>query len=459
MEKQSINTVSESCKRLLIFTAALFFCAGLFSQNLRALKNLKITPVEGQSLYAKQELKFEVVLPGISASSVQIQNPPEMKNVSFKTLRKTEIYTGSADTKIELWFTFEKRGTYNLDPLTIIVNGRGTTIGFEPVVIEDNPANMSSRIVVIFSNGTTCYSDDDLQDKVIFDAVIGKKINYTIYLQYAVQLIQYSCDLPKNSIFKQTREYEITESKYREKSYSNELIPVASYEWAGLTAGKNKMPPIKLVATGYNGYRNSIIMPEFYINFISSEEKEIDNSNSLFVEAFNTNYIHSTLTDETVITDEDCKKLAALRRNEKDAFLNIFMARQDRKEFEESLGLPSGEDEFSKVGLYISVFILVILLILFCIFAKQKKSFAKIITTPFLVSAVVLIIFSLVQSSKEYAIFKNGKVLSVPEANAASSTEVTTGTRVRVLEETENWCYIEIGETGGWVERNNLCEI
>lgn len=462
MEKQRNSAKPESFGRLLISVLlAIFFSTALSAQTLTLaqIKQLRIEPAENQKLYSKTELKFQVILPGVPASSVQIQNPSEMKDVTFKTLRKTELYSGSTDTKIELWFVFDKKGTYKLPPLSIMLNDRARSLQFSEVTIDNDPASMPARMVIEFNNKTTVYSDDDLFKKVLFNAQVGEKVSYTIYLQHAVQLIQFNWELPKDSILTQTESFEITESKYREKNISEELIPVASFEWMSLTEGKQTMPVIKLTATGYNGYRSAIKMPEFYINFTKSTVKESDDADALFVEAFNSNYIHSSKTEQTVISDEDCEKLAELRKIEKNAFLNLPQARRERKAFEDSLGIPSVQNEYPVFILYISIFVLLIFIGLFIYYTKTKRILAKVILVVFIISNLVVLISASVQSSRKFAVFKQSVILSVPDEAATASNEISAGTRVRILEETEEWNYIEVGEIGGWVKKDRLCKI
>jgi len=462
MEKQRNITKCKSLKRLLIWIAfSILFLNSAAAQalTLAQINQLRITPAENQKLYAKSEIKFEVILPNVSAASVQVQNPGEPKGVTFKTLRKTEMYTGTTGTKIELWFVFDKQGKYKLPPLSTVINNRNRTIQFDEVIISDDPANLPARFVIEFNNGTTVYSDDNLSKKTLFTAAVGEEVQYTIYLQHAVQLIQFNWELPKDSILTQTQSYEITESKYSEKRNTDELIPVASFEWVALSEGKHIMPVIRLSATGYNGYRNAIVMPEFYIEFTKNIAKEIDEADSLFVEAFNSYYIHSAKTEMETIPDELCEELARLRREERLSFADYNPAKRKRKAFEEEHNFPAAQGEYPVCMLYISIILLIGLGLVFAYYVKCKQHLAKILTMVAIICAFVIMFNSSVQISKRFAIIKKTAVLSVPEENATSSNELTSGTRVRILEETDNWAYIEVGEIGGWVSKDRLCKI
>lgn len=460
MEKQRNFTISKSCKRLLIFVFfAIFLQSSIFSQKLSKsqLKNLRILPAESQKLYSKEEIKFEVILPGISANQIQIQNPSSIKNVTFNTLRKTEVYSDKISTKIELWLTFAQKGIYNLPELSILLNGKKTDLKFEQIVIDDNPVNKSSRIVIKFDNGKTVYSDDNFSQKVLFSTEAGKKLNYTIFLQYAVQLIEFDWDLPKDSILTQTKIYEITEIKYREKKYTDELIPVASFEWTQLSTGKHSMPEVRIIATDYNGYRNILSTQNFLINFTNQTFTENSKADSLFVEAFNSNYIHSEEKTERIISDEDCEKLAKLRSLERKSFFSS--ARQNRENFEKELNLPEARNEYPILCFYFSILILILSIFLVIIFIKKRKSIAQIFAGIFLLCSIIFFIFSSIRIFQKFAILKNGIMYSIPEENASSMSELSPATRVKILKQTENWTYVEIGETGGWIKNENLCFI
>ena len=289
MEKQRIKSGSKSFRRLLKigFLSALLCKAGgwqgAYAQSVitQAQANaLSIAPVENQSLYTKSDIKFEVLIPNAQANSIILQSPSSLPNVTMRTMRKNQEFGENEGTKIELWFNFEKKGDYKLPPLSLLISNRRRTIPFAPVTIADNPEFLSPRVVLLFPDGVTLYSDeiptpkDKNYGKPVFDWNTGKTIAFSVCLQYAVQLVQFNWEIPTESIFTQTKTYDILEIKYREKRYSDELIPVADFEWTSLAEGEKSFPKIKLTATAYNGYRNDINIPDFIINFLPKAESE-----------------------------------------------------------------------------------------------------------------------------------------------------------------------------------------
>lgn len=456
MEKQRNKTAGKSGKRLLGFLAFLFFTFPVFSQTLTAsmIKELAFTPVAEQKLYAKEDLKFEVFLPYVKSNQVQLQSPSVVPNVNFKQIKKTDDYTNGG-VKLEIWFNFTKKGDYQLPALSLTIQNRKRSIRFAPVKILDNPADMSPRIVIDFANGTTIYSDEPPQDMTL---TVGQEIDFTVYLQYAVQLIQFDYDIPKDSIFTQAKVFEITEIKYREKKYSDELIPVATFEWTGLVQGKQTMPSLNLQVTGYNGYRTECVMPEFFVNFILPEEKEEETDFSIqtFSDAFDFNLEEAENLRRSLITEETCHQLAELRIKERNDIIGHSANRQARRNFEENLELPATEDEFFMGLLYLSYVLLALILLLVIISIKKHKMNALITFGVLSICAIAFFTYAHVQKSDRFAIFTGGKVSSIPELKAESYSEISAGNRVHIIEKAGQWYYIELGETGGWCQTNKL---
>lgn len=456
MEKQRNKAARKSCKRLLGFIAFIFCTFPSFSQTLTAsiIKELTIVPTAEQKMYAKEDLKFEVFLPYVKSNQVQIQSPSLAANVTFKQIKKYDDYVNGG-VKLEIWYNFEKKGEYQLPPLSLTIQNRKRTIKFAPVTINDNPADMSPRIVIEFANGTIIYSDQNSGEMVL---PVGEAMDFTVYLQYAVQLIQFTYDIPKDSIFTQAKVFEITEIKYREKKYSDELIPVATFEWTGLVKGKQVMPSLRLQVTGYNGYRTDIVMPEFTVEFVADEENtaESDFAIQTYEDAFDFSFDEAENQKKFKITEETCTRLAQLRIEERNEIIGHMAKRQERQDFEEELGLPATENEFF-IGIFYFAHILLIVLILFLIhFIRKHRINATIFFAALTICSIAFFTFAKVKQSDQYAIFTGGKVSSIPEAKAESFSEITAGNRVHIIEKAGQWYYIELGETGGWCQTDKL---
>ena len=108
---------------------------------------------------------------------------------------------------------------------------------------------------------------------------------------------------------------------------------------------------------------------------------------------------------------------------------------------------------------YIAILI-ILTSIVFMIIAIRKKH--KIRTLAFIVLLVIglaILIYCAVRKNERYGICSGCKIYSIPQANAESVSDVSAGSRVRILEDTGKWYYIEVGESGGWCKTDDICII
>ena len=473
MEKQRIKSGSKSFRRLLKigFLSALLWqtgswqgaCAPLIITQAQA-NALSITPAENQSLYTKSDIKFEVLIPNAQANSIILQSASTLPNVTMRTMRKSQEFGENEGTKIELWFNFEKKGEYKLPPLSLLISNRRRTIPFAPVTIADNPEFLSPRVVLVFPYGVTLYSDeiptpkDKNYGKPVFDWHTGETIAFSVCLQYAVQLVQFNWEIPTESIFTQIRTYDILEIKYREKRYSDELIPVADFEWTSLAEGEKTFPKIKLTATAYNGYRNDINIPDFTINFKpKSEEEKSADIPDIFAGSFEYEMSSKDLhTGDPVISRTECEKLAELRRKERNEIFGWKTNAAKRAEYEAKLGINTSIAEFYMGSFYFFTLIVLLSLTLFIIFLRKRMVLPACLSSAVLFFGLIFFIFVSVQKTRKYGISTGCKISSIPEETAKAESNIGAGNRVLITEDAGEWIYIQLGETGGWCKRNEV---
>lgn len=468
MEKQRAKSRYRLFSRLLtrFFICTFFFFSSdfLFSQSFREkINSLEIVASENQNMYIKTDLKFEVEIPDVLPFSVQVKNTDFPDNVNLKSLRKFESFENNSATKLEFWLSFDKVGTYKFSKLPVLINGRTYYIRIRNVQIEENPENMNPRVVIVFKNGTTLYSDDFYSSKYysektnsaipVFDAKVGEKQEFTVYLQYAAQLIQFEWDLPKNSIFTQTKQFEITEVKYREKKFSKELIPVATFEWSGLAEGKMTFPEMNFVATGYKGYKTEITFPSYEINFVKGLNKSNSNSeNSIYNNAFTFDDSFFETENNVYVTEEIAQNIADLRSKERNATFDYLVKVKEREKTEDFFGFDTSAKEFPVKLLYFCGFFVLLFLLVLIISAKRKKRITVIFASVFFAIFFVATMFCGFQASKKYGICVEGILQSVPEESASSKFEITGGNRVLISERSGEWVFIEYGDISGWIK-------
>ena len=459
MEKQRIRKFIKSGRRLLVILLVLLCTGQAFTQTIswEQIRQLRITPDEGQALYTKSDIRFSVTIPNARPSQVQVLSTEQKSDVTFRTIRKSDNYENNGTT-IEIWYSFSKKGNYRLTPLSVMIQNRRRSIDFDPVTVTDDPAKMNPRIVLTFTDGTILYSDEPNNSSPLLKIQTGKKLNFTVNLQYATQLMQFSWDIPKDSIFTRTQEFEFTEVRYRERTYTHDLIPVAEFEWTGLVPGVQRIPVFHLTATGYSGARTELILPEFLIEFVESEADEISiNSTDIFSDAFYQEEEAQPVYFASTITKEDCQTLANYYTREHNEFLLYLKARKMRISFEESCGLVvSPNPIFPTVFLYLAI-IVIIASIICIIFAYRNKHKIRILLfTTLLLIGIAVLIFCAVKRNEHYGISSGCKIYSIPQTNAESVSEIDSGIRVRILERTGKWYYIEVGESGGWCSTEDI---
>ena len=462
MEKQRNQRFIKSGRRFLIILATLFCSAASFAQNitLEQIKQLRFVPDEGQNLYTKTDLKFTVTIPNVRASQVQVLAATQEHDITFRTIRKSEDYKQNGTT-IEVWYNFAKEGSYTPSPLPMMIQNRRRSISFEPVTVTVDPSTMNPRIVLAFEDGIKIYSDDLLGNSPVLKIPTGKKIKLTVNLQYATQLTQFNWDLPKDSIFTCIDEYEFTENRYRERVYSHTLIPVASFEWTGLIPGLQKIPTFRLNAIGYNGARIELKMPGFLIEFTeSNDSEESANEEDIFSAAFFQEEEQADSFGATLLTKEECQTLADYYTKEHNEFLLYPKARRNRINYEESCGLiVSPNPIFPSVLFYIAIIIILASIVFMIIAIRNKHKIRTLAFIILLVIGIAILIYCAVRKNERYGICTGCKIYSIPQANAESVSEVSGGSRVRILEHTGKWYYIEVGETGGWCNTGDICII
>ena len=463
MEKQRISTTLKSCRRFLILSKILFISFlttfPAFSQSqsqiltAAEIRSLRISPAEGQSLFAKTDIKFTLTIPKTLPSQVQVISAEQKQDITFRTMRKSDFYSEEGNgTIIEIWYNFEKSGTYTLAPLSVMIQNRRRQIEFDKLQITNDPSKMSARVVIVFQNGFSIYSDEPAASAPLFSSTAGRKLKFTVNLQYATQLVQFSWDIPKDSIFTQVKEYDFSQVKFRERNYSHDLIPVADFEWTALTPGQQPLPKFKLTATDYSGYRNELLLPEIIIDFKESTsslqtQKEAD----IFSDAFFQSAETEAVITNTTVTYEDCKKLAELYTKEHYAFLNYFSAKKSRQSFESELNLPPASSNlFPSILMYISLLVILGSVVFLVISIRKNYKIKCLVFTTLLLVSLISSIYCFIRRGEKFGICTGCKIYSIPAEKADAAVELAAGNKVRILEKTDKWFYVELGKNGGW---------
>lgn len=454
MEKQRKYAKSESGRRLLkkivkeIVFALVFMSVSqsLFCQSLTnaLIRELRISPVPEQALVVNSDIKFEVIIPYTTPGQIEVSMPQEPENVQIKTLRKVEAAGNGGSTKIELWISFAKTGMYFFSPLEVKIKNSRKQIAFMPVRIGINPKEQEPVCVILTDSG---------MNKNISLAA-GQTVKFRLCLKYAVQLVQFSWELPKDSIFVQGKTYEFTEIKQREKIVSDDLIPVSDFEWTPLVTGVMDFPEFHIQAIAYNGDKVTVKLPSIKINVVKSRGKNSGKENSYFLQAFEADSADGVEAQVEVISGQDAEILAKLRSKERHSLFG--KARKERIEYEKKLSLPYTQNEFKIVWIFIYSFIACAIAALMIFLGHKKRSDLNIFLSVILICLFVLVIYSVVCGAKKYGISKGTQLCSIPEASASIKSELPAGNRIQILEKSGEWYLIRFGESEGWCSKDSI---
>ncbi len=398
------------------------------------LKNLTVTK-DTDIFFTAQMNGFTLKIPGIEPSKVQTDLPVLPAGIKFVSSKKEEYIEQSSEdpassnaaetsergTIVHLWFTFTDTGSVTLPPLITRINNRTYYLPFEDVTVYENPMLISPLLSVRFADESHLVKDKKT-GITSYVAKAGEEIRFRVYIQYFVQILNFSWELPKNSIFNEGTRWKIASidprnTKIQKTDFTPEAFPVSEFVWQPLVEGTFSFPKIYAEAISYNGSKKTVFVPDLPVIVQKSDSTaSSDQSSALtddFSDAFTAPKEEEKAQSAYIPTIEDCRRLASLRSKEKHSILNGRI-REERKLFELSIGLLPDEDE---------------------------KNF---------------ILFRL--ASPEYGIFAGGDVTTIPEEKSASH-HLTGGQRVKITEKAGEWYYIECKIFSGWVKSSQIFKI
>lgn len=422
METVKTNFTGKRCFRLLkpvktFSVRFIFFLVSfnnlLFAKTLSAseIKNLSVK-ADSEIFFTYSECAYTLFVPSVSSSEITAELPSLPLGARLVSSKKENAVEsdGSAEstgTVIKFWFTFTDSGIARLPPLTVRIRGKTYYLPFEEVRIYENPNLISPVLSVEFEDKSL------LKENAVCTA--GTEIKYRVFIQYAVQVLNYSFVLPKDSIFQETKRYETAALS---KEFSPEKVVLAEYSWKPLKEGVYKLPSVFAEAVSYSGSRKTLSLPEVFIRVTKPEnyEKPLSAPENKAGTAYKNAFIipKASSPGEKAASFspsvQDCEKLALLRSKEKHSPL-WSKAREERQEFEKSIGITAAENE-------------------------EKYPFAFF-------------------SRAKYGIFAGGNVSQIPEEKAPAH-KVRGGRRVKIFEKAAGWLFIENKDFSGWVKSETV---
>lgn len=399
-------------------------------------------------VFTHTESEFILNVPEYEPEKIQTELLSLPVDVRFISSKKES--DGKGGTNIHLWLYFSSSGIYSLSPIMVKTKSKVHYVNFEKITVSENPALVNPNLSVEFDSKNTIEA--------------GESIFFTVYAQYAAQILDFSYKIPKDSIFFE-RELFFKSKDEKKRPFSNEKIPLARFEWKPLAEGTYSLPEIYIDAISYSGNRRTTYLPK---DEISVKEGKIssDSSRNVLEDFYETQLPEEkNASDEIQQTDlqEECDELYELRSFERYGVPFTFEYRQNknkRQNLEKLIGIPLSEDEnnYCIMGIFFIVTGIFLMTFVFCLISKRYKTMILFFLL-FVLSLSVSFVYDM-EFSKRFGIFYGGRVFVIPENLPDSSGRlIPAGLRVKIIEKSSDWVYIETSDCSGWVKENLVKEL
>lgn len=301
-------------KRFLIFFALYLVSFSSFAlPSGRTLKELKVIP-RSEIFFTQTENCYELQIEGIEPAKVQLDLPELPLGTKFISSKKEEFITenGKRGTQISLWFTFSESGNTRIPPLGTIINGRKYFFEFEKTYVYENPALLSPIAEVIFQNPSTLENDKKTGKKLL-RAHVGQKISFTVMIKYAIQVLDFKCPTPKDSIFTESNRTEFAKGAQKISQFTTESKKLADFEWQILSEGTFSLPEITIGAISYNGVKKQVALPKNIVISVSKSQNSVtheEKNNEIFASAFTKPEEESVKAKDSLPARQEYQKIA-----------------------------------------------------------------------------------------------------------------------------------------------------
>lgn len=444
-----------------------FLASPLLFAKMPSAAQIRSLTVKSSSRYffTAQENEYALEIPGIEPSQIQTDLYSLPSGVSLVSSKREEYVSseGERGTRIKMWFTFRDTGIAELPPLIMILGRKTYYIPFQKVEIYENPLLISPQASIeINSSSKTEKLKNGTRTVTVY---AGEEIQFTLKLQFFVQLLQFDWKLPENSIFKEIKKYNVERGLENGSDFSAKSYPLAVFSWKPLVSGTYALPEMNIYATSYNGIRKKVILPPFVLKVLPSLQSdgvskkiETNGLSNIYSNAFAEQNLETKTNENNEISMEDAQKLSEFYSKERNS---IFPSknRKLREEFESSLGLEIQSGTGSRpLGIFLIIFTAVLFLIS-VLFFILKKFFRGFVSLLFVAASLIFGVKEISSSVKKYGIFSGGEVLAVPEEDTSSRRFESSGKKIEILEEAGNYYLVKSSELNGWVLKNSVFKI
>ena len=414
------------------------------------ISTLEFTAQDGY-FFTDRECLYSLEISGVTPDEVQVFFDTTTEGVQFVSAKKADSIGG---TQLQVRVQFTRPGTYTLPPVYVRIQQREYSIPFARVTVYQNPQTVTPELSVVFSNPKFNTANS------VIVAEEGEKLDFTIYIKYAIQIVGFTWEIPQDSLFEELREYEITQGKTRGTEFSPDAIPVATFRWQPLVQGTYTLPKIILKATAYNGSRTDLMAPPYQFTILPQAEEESEatatKKESVFAYAFAPPPVAEEEEPLNIdMTPEEYQTLLELRRGERHSF-PLSDTAKERRAMEEKFNLVSNRAEPS-IPLFVILVSVTALMILLAVlfFVFRRIPLGAIFVSLALLSGAATATTA-IYIAEPTALFKGGELCSIPEQQVSTGVLVRAGSRVAVRQSAGGWVYIQYKELKGWVRESDI---
>lgn len=284
-----------------------------------AFRDVKVLP-RSEIFFTQMENCYALELSDIAPAQVQLELPELPHGTLFVSSKKEEFMAsdGERGTLISLWFTFSESEETRIPPLLVRINGEAHYIEFEPVFVHENPNLIAPVLEISFEQPNRLTTQGGKRTIAVKQ---GEKITFTVALRYGTQVLDFSWQIPKDSIFTERERSEFANGAQQITQFTTERKNLARFDWKILKEGTYPLPEITVETIAFNGTKRRLALPQSVQIAVTKQAHEISApkpQNSALAAAFAPPPEAPPAERPQPLTREECESLA---KQEKRGFL------------------------------------------------------------------------------------------------------------------------------------------
>lgn len=314
-----------SMKRNFLLYIMLVLSFPIFAQRLtkNSFRGVQVK-ARSEIFFTQTENCYALEILGVEPSSIQMELPELPLGTKFISSKKEGFRSdsGATGTVISLWFNFAYSGQTRIPPLLVKIKNRTYYFEFEKVMVHENPSLISPVLEILFENPKNLVTDKKTGRKTL-KVRRGEKITFTLYLRYAVQVLNFNWKIPKESIFTEVERFDFANGITKITQFTDDSKKLSRFEWQILKDGTYTLPEISVRALAYNGSQKELHLNQNIVISVSGEKQRAESESKIkgadvFSAAFEKPKDDELSPKQKNVTRQECEILA---QKEKRSFM------------------------------------------------------------------------------------------------------------------------------------------